>query len=219
MHSVSVTKTTPTLVDFHINCTFPVHFVSNHRKIAQFCDGSLEHNINSTIWIIDESKLLDPTQSPLEYSMELARSHHGVAVAVDDGHLLHSITPAERRAGGSNSLPDGFQVLNYDSGNVIHGINEAADPSRSCLGFHGDSHVGDSYAFACNQTHGGILLVNYGQTPLYTSRAVSYPDGFEAHRTGTLTSHHGNSHVVGNFLVPGTTTTLWHSIHSKRNQQ
>jgi hypothetical protein len=193
-------KEDPSLVDnFHINCTRPIHHVSHDQKIAMFCDGAFDDNINSTVWVVDERNFGEGKQ-PLVFTTELAGSHHGVVVPVDDNHVLVSVAVPERvaKAADSSALPDGFTVYDYDS-QVLHGLNEVEDPSRSCLGFHGSGVVSNSFVFACDEDHGGLLVVDYGEAAAYTSRALSYPDKFQAHRTGSLVSSPGSELVVGNF--------------------
>jgi hypothetical protein len=198
-------KEDPSLVDnFHINCTRPIHHVAHDQKIAIFCDGAFDDNINSTVWVVDERNFGEGEQ-PLVFTKELAGSHHGVVVPVDDNHVLVSVAVPERvaKAADSSALPDGFTVYDYDS-QVLHGLNEVEDPSRSCLGFHGSGVVSNSFVFACDEDHGGLLVVDYGETVAYTSRALSYPDNFQDHRTGSLESSLGSELVVGNFADRGT---------------
>jgi hypothetical protein len=139
------------------------------------------------------------------FTKELAGSHHGVVVPVNDNHVLVSVALPERvaKAEGSSALPDGFTVYDYDS-QVLHGLNEVEDPSRLCLGFHGSGVVSNSFVFACDQDHAGLLVVDYGETATYTSRALSYPDNFQAHRTGSLEYSHWSELAVGNFADRGT---------------
>jgi hypothetical protein len=202
-HEVSgfaVEKEDPSVVDdFNINCARPIHHVANDQKLAIFCDGSFDDNINSTVWVVDERALGKGDQA-LVFTSELAGSHHGVVVPVDDNHVLVSVPTPERvaKVAGASSLPNGFTVYDYDT-QVLHGLNEVEDPSRSCSGFHGSGVVGNSHVFACDQDHGGLLVVNYGEAVTYTSRALSYPDKFSGHRTGSLQSSHGSELVVGNF--------------------
>jgi hypothetical protein len=155
------------------------------------------------VWVVDERALGQGDQA-LVFTKELAGSHHGVVVPVDDNHVLVSVPTPERvtKAADSSALPDGFTVYDYDA-QVLHGLNEVEDPSRSCSGFHGSGVVGNSFVFACDQDHGGLLVVDYGEAVTYTSRALSYPDKFKAHRTGTLESSRGSELVVGNFADRG----------------
>jgi hypothetical protein len=200
----AVEQEDPSLVDdFHIKCTRPIHYVAHDQKIALFCDGAFDDNINSTVWVVDESAFGEGKQ-PLVFYKELAGSHHGVVVPVDDNHVLISVATPERvaKAADSSALPGGFTVYDHDS-QVLHGLNEIEDPSRSCLGFHGSGVVSNTFVFACDQDRGGLLVVDYGKTAAYTSRALSYPDNFEAHRTGTLESSLRSELVVGDLADRG----------------
>jgi hypothetical protein len=197
----SVEKEDPSLVDdFFVSCARPIHHVAHDQKIAIFCDGSFEDSVNSTVWVVDE-RFFGQGNKTLVFSKTLEGSHHGVAVPVDEDHILVSVPTPERVANDPNAsaLPNGFHVYDYDM-NLLHGLNEEEDPSRSCAGFHGSGVIDNTFVFACDQDHGGILVVDYGQAGVtYTSRALSYPDGFDAHRTGTLTEHRDSNAIVGNF--------------------
>eukprot|EP00977_Amphora_coffeiformis_P021814 scaffold9945_cov182-Amphora_coffeaeformis.AAC.6 len=198
-----VEKTSPTKAgDFFINCTRPIHYVNNDQKIGIFCDGYFDpagtDTIPSQVYVLDEYQI-GRDDNPVLYQDTLSQSHHGITVPVDDGHVLTSVATPERVAGISDSakLPDGFHVINYQ-GNEIHGLNQAADPTKSCIGFHGSAHVREDHFFACNQEHGGLLAVSYGTNPMYTSRSLTYPNGFETHRATFLKDHAKSAYVLGN---------------------
>jgi hypothetical protein len=216
-----VEKEDPSLVDdFHIKCVRPIHHVAHDEKIAVFCDGSYDDNVNSTVWVVDE-RLFGEGEQPLVFTQELAGSHHGVVVPVDDNHVLVSVALPERiaKVEGSGALPDGFTVYDYNS-QVLHGLNEVEDPGRSCLGFHGSGVVSNNFVFACDQDHGGLLVVNYEETgAAYTSRALSYPDNFQDHRTGSLEYSHWSELVVGNFADRVVTLDYKLVAFSPKNQQ
>jgi hypothetical protein len=68
------------------------------------------------------------------------------------------------------------------------------------LGFHGSGVTDGTFAFACDQNHGGLLILNYDSTTVtYVSKSLSYPEKFASHRTGSLQSHQGSNLIVGNF--------------------
>jgi hypothetical protein len=141
------------------------------------------------------------SDSAIVFAKTLQGSHHGVAIPVDDNHVLHSVATAERArrgpSGGDYALPETFQVVDYE-GNVMHSLEDTSDPSKSCAGFHGSSAIDNTFALACNDEHGGILVVDYDSTSAaYTSRALSYP--ISNHRTGSFADHHDSPYVVGNF--------------------
>lgn len=197
----------PTLVqNARIDCARPIHFVRHDDKIAIFCDGSYTFSpqINSTIWVVEEGKFGSTTESAIVYNETLQGSHHGVAIPVDDNHVLYSLASADRinrtTAGEDDALPDTFQVVDYQ-GTVLHSIADESDPNTHCSGFHGSSAVDDTFALACDIEHGGILIVDYeapGMT--YTSRSLSYPDSFPEHRSTTLEDHPMAKYIVGNFF-------------------
>jgi hypothetical protein len=161
----------------------------------------LASQINSSLWVIDESKFGLTTESAIIYNTTLIGSHHGVAIPVDDNHVLHSLATPERinRTSDSSSLPDTFQVVDYE-GNVLHSIADTTSGDTSCSGFHGEWAVNNTFVLACDAEHGGILVVDYEKTSSeYTSRALSYPESFTEHRTGSYAEHHDSPNVVGNF--------------------
>ena len=206
-HQVSVHKETPKLLDFHLDCIFPVHFFSNDLKIGQFCDGEISLGINSTVWLVDETKLLANSDSgedtgPLLYTNTLPGSHHGLIAPMGGDDVLVSVITPDRLAGNPDPLasqPDGFEVINYKTEEVVHGLNENGDPHRSCTAMHGDTHSGDTAAFACDQDHGGILIFQYGGIPRYQSRAINYPPGFDNARSSFVKSHLKNTYFVAPF--------------------
>lgn len=198
-----VEKQVPTLVDnFFIPCSRPDHFSTHDEKFAVFCDGMLQdpsNVINSTIWVVDERRLGTQGSSPMIMNATLEGSHHGLVVPVDEGHTLTSVPTPERLAGGTGSFPDGFHVYDNDL-NVVHSINEVQDPSKSCTGMHGEAILDNIFAFACDQDHGGILIVEYNDAETYTTRAIDYPAGYETHRTATLRGHVKSGAVVGTLV-------------------
>ncbi|KAL7573870.1 hypothetical protein ACA910_012438 [Epithemia clementina (nom. ined.)] len=203
VHSMGVVQGSPRLVNFNIECARPIHYTHNDDKIAIFCDGFAPAGINSTVWIVDETKLLndDASQSALLFNETLVASHHGVTVPIDDKRVLYSVPVPERVAGNVShqySLPAGFEVRDFD-GVLVHGINEANDNPPSCAGFHGSGHQDNTFAFACNQDHGGILILNYGTTGTYTTRAISYPSAYSTYRTGAFTDHKKSKFFIGSF--------------------
>jgi hypothetical protein len=205
-----LSKFNATLIkDFNItsDCSFPVHNVANDHKMAIFCDGSSTDSINSTIHIVDERNFR-PTigvadkESPLVFSMTLEGAHHGVAIPVDDDHVLTSLS------GEPGSLPDTFKVFDYDK-NVLKQLTDVANPASSCLGLHGEAITGGGRAttmmsFACNQDHGGILVVIYGNiwgaatTSTYAAVAISYPEKYANHRTYGFVHKPYSNILVGN---------------------
>lgn len=184
------------------DCARPIHFVNHDSKVAIFCDGSfdaLPAQINSTVWVVDETLIGTSAASAIVFTDTLQGTHHGVVIPVDDDHLLYSLALPGRinREEGVSSLPATFQVVDFD-GSIMHSISDTSDPDTHCTGFHGSSAIENTFALACDASHGGIVVVEYDDvTSTYASRALSYP--LEGHRTGTFAEHDKSAHVVGNF--------------------
>lgn len=166
-------------------CARAIHYVRHDNKIAIFCDGSYTHvpQVNSTVWVVDESKFgASNGESAVVFSEILQGSHHGVAVPVDDNHVLYSLATVDRinrtPQGVDYALPATFQVVDYE-GQVLHSIADESSPDMSCSGFHGSAASDNTISLACDADHGGILIVNYedqvAPSSAYTSRALSYP--------------------------------------------
>ena len=210
-----VSYTAPSIVEnANIDdCPFPVHQVRHDGKIAIFCDGSynntLNPQVNTTVHVIDETKLGSSTKSAIVHSIELQGAHHGVAIPVDDGHVLHSLALQDRidRVPGASALPATFQVVDYD-GNVLHELSDTTDPDTHCSGFHGSASFGNTFLLACDDVHGGVLRLEYdGASSGYTSRAITYPQDtkYDGFRIGSFAYHKNSDHVVGSFTLRGGT--------------
>ncbi|KAL3925117.1 MAG: hypothetical protein SGILL_000622 [Bacillariaceae sp.] len=199
---------TPIMIDnAAFDCARAIHFVPHDSKIAIFCDGAITEDalVNTTVWVVDES-LFGADESAVIFKTTLPSSHHGVAVPVDDDHVMYSLPSPERLAGNfsrSFSLPHTFEVVDYE-GNVLHSIDDTSDVDRSCSGFHGSWAKENTFALACDDQHGGILVVDYDEgTAVYESRALAYPENFPDHRTGGFAEHHMAPLAVGNFAATG----------------
>lgn len=205
---VDVQKNEPSeLQNAKINCARATHVVEHHDKIAIFCDGFFNPDpsgtqVNTTVYVVDKTRFAftaEPTA--ITHTAVLQGSHHGVAIPVDDDHLLVSVALPERvaRVENSSALPSGFVVQDYEGG-LLHDLNVADDKDRSCAGFHGSAAVGGKMALGCDATHGGILLVDYEPTTAaYTSRSLIYPEGFADHRVGSFLENPLARHMIGNF--------------------
>jgi hypothetical protein len=203
---VDIEYATPTMLESaSFECARAIHYVPHDSKIAIFCDGGINENgtlVNSTVWVIDETLLRSATESAIVYSDTLLSSHHGVAVPVDDNHILYSLPTEERLAGNSSrsySLPSTFEVSDF-AGAVVHSIDDTEDKDKSCSGFHGSWAKDNTFALACDDVHGGILVVDFDETTgTFASRALSYPSEFPDHRTGGFAEHPLAPVAVGNF--------------------
>ncbi|KAL3803368.1 hypothetical protein HJC23_009332 [Cyclotella cryptica] len=189
------------------DCHRPVHQVHHESRIAIFCDGAFdaEPQINTTIHVIDETKFGSGSESAVVQSVTLPGTHHGVAIPVDDGHLLHSIALDDRvnRVSEASSLPSTFQVIDLE-GNVLHELSNISNPDTHCAGFHGSAAMNNTFALACDDVHGGIVIVEFDPVAsAFTSRAVLYPDEtkFDGFRVGSLAYHEKNSHFVGSYAL------------------
>lgn len=212
-----VIKSNPsTISNARLSCSRPIHYVTHDDKIAIFCDGSFEEpQVNSSVWVVDETKF-GMSESAVVFNKTLEGSHHGVAVPVDDDHVMYSLASADRanRVPEASSLPATFRVVDY-SGNELHAIADESSPDTSCMGFHGSAATSNRFALACDENHGGILLVDYEEsTGSYASRALMYPDGFAEHRTGSFAKHPNAEYIIGNFDGPDDSFNLMAFKHS-----
>lgn len=195
-------KVQPTLITNSVmECARPTHFVYHDKKVAVFCDGNYDAvpaQLNSTVWVLDET-LMGSSSSAVVFSTTLQGSHHGIAIPVDDDHVLHSIPTSKRvdREANSASRPDTFQVIDYN-GKVLHSLNNTNDPNMSCTGFHGSSSIRNKFVLACDPDHGGLLSVNYN-TVSKTYKSLKLPYPLSGHRSGTLADHRLSPYIVGNF--------------------
>ncbi|CAB9518781.1 expressed unknown protein [Seminavis robusta] len=209
-----LTWETPSFIEnAGFECARVIHYTPHDDRIALFCDGTYGDEeagiepVNSTIWIVDETKFGSTTESAVIYTKTLQGSHHGAAAPVDDGHIMYSLATPDRinrtpGVGVTQALPDTFVVEDYE-GNLLHSIDDTSNPDTSCVGFHGEWAHDNQFALACNADHGGILRVDYDETAgTYTSRALSYPAAHNESRTGSFTGHDNAHHVVGNFAGP-----------------
>ena len=204
---VHIEYTQPTMIEnAAFECARAIHYVPHDSKIAIFCDGGMTEEgdlVNSTVWVIDETLIgSESAESAIIYSDTLLSSHHGVAIPVDDNHILYSLPSEERLAGNASrsySLPSTFEVSDF-SGAVAHSINDTEDASKSCSGFHGSWAKANTFALACDDLHGGVLVVDFDETTgTFESRALSYPSEFPDHRTGGFAEHLLAPVAVGNF--------------------
>lgn len=195
-----------------IQCGPMYHPHSDQGILAVKCDGFSSSNppINTTILVFDETLF---SASPNATSALVATyrengSHHGAALPVAPGVILHSVATPEQVLGlaDASSLPNTFQVRDY-TGDVLYTIANTSDDTQSCFSFHGSAHWEDSFYFACshNETeHGGILVVEYDASadPIaFTTRSIQYPahSDLPKHRAGGITSHSASPYIVTDF--------------------
>ena len=186
-----------------IECHRPIHQVRHDNKIAIFCDGAFDAvpPENTTVFVVD-TNLLGGTESAVVQQLTLEGSHHGVAIPVDDGHLLHSLPLTERvlRVEGASSLPSTFTIVDLQGNLLSEQLADTSSPDTHCSGFHGSAAQSNTFFLACDAAHGGVVIVEYNPTTeSYTSRAVLYPTEFEDMRVGSFAYQKKNPDVVGSF--------------------
>jgi hypothetical protein len=211
------------IVNAEIGCGPAYHPHSGNGLLVVQCDGSnaAQPSVNTTVLVFDESKLSSSANdsSAILAEYKLAGSHHGAALPVDDGVILHSLATADIINGVANasSLPEGFQVVDYQ-GTVMKQIADPTDPNMSCFDFHGSAHLDDTYYFACSrdlEEHGGVLIVEYNDDSQdFTTRHVKYPNDPDLpnHRAGGIAAHHDNPYIVTDFAdwdAEGSASHLW----------
>ena len=217
----TVAYTSPTaLPNAAFDCVLPLHFTSNVGMIAIFCDGNYDVFSNSTIWVIDESKLSDTSASSVDenviiYNTTILSSHHGNSLIIDDDHLLYSLASPDRIIRNVNGTDDvlasTFAVADL-SGNVVYAIDDTSNVNTSCSGHHGITNTHHTAVLACDEIHGGVLMVSYDDTSkAYSSRALAYP--VEGYRSFHFEQHNNASHIVGDLLLYDGATEELSSFH------
>ena len=204
----TVTYDTPTVLpNAAFECILPLHFSANGDMISIFCDGSYDPLSNSTIWVIDESKLTAETidENAILYNTSISSSHHGNSVPFDNGNnLFYSLPTPDRISRNSNGtadeLADTFQVADME-GNEIYTIADTSNADTSCGEHHGIANTHDTVMLACGEVHGGVLMVSYDESSkTYSSRSLAYP--VEGYRSFHFEQHPTNpSRIVGDLLL------------------
>jgi hypothetical protein len=186
-------------------CEQPTHVTYGGEMVAFFCDGNYPLNRNSTIWILDESKLnaASMNENAIMYNTTVQSSHHGYAVVFADNRLLYSVPTPDRISrnvnGSDDELATTFVVTDL-TGNVVHTIDNTGDVNTHCSGLHGNTNLHHTSIFACDEVHGGVLIISYDEgSDTFSSRALAYP--VEGHRSFSLEQHSNASHIVGDLLV------------------
>lgn len=184
-----------------IECTLPTHLIRHKNRIGVFCDGSYDatpQQINSTIWLIDESKFSSSSESAIIFNMTVQGSHHGWVLPVDDGHILHTAAAPERISRndteGAFELSTTFHVLNYN-GDFIAAIDTTNSSNTSCSNFHGSWNYDNVIIFPGDS---GLLKLDYDTTTsTFSSRLLAYPESFTSNRTYGLLGHPKSQYIVG----------------------
>lgn len=194
------------------NCG-PVYHASSHAGLTvMFCDGSFTATPqrNTTVTVFDESLLGTAADAKVAH-YTLPGAHHGMAVAVESGHILHSLATQERidRVPGASSLPNTFQVVDYQ-GKVLHSFNDVTDTHKHCKLMHGSSATSGVFVLGCG-IH-GLLAIKFNEiTKTYSSNAIRYPTlhAMAGYRTGTLHYNEKSDILVGNFNTNNVTLDVY----------
>lgn len=205
-----VTKSDPVALPFRFKCTNPVHVKSNFQKTTLMCDGSYSSKVNSTLLVVDEKRVPNfangDSQSPILLERRLAGAHHGVAYPMENDAVLVTVPTPERVQWGNtgtSSLPDGFEIINEKTGDLLHNLNTGSQVTRSCSGYHGSAYSGKGvYSFACDADHGGLLVVQEQNDKEYSTWLLSYPDEYAGYRTASVQG--SKSGVVVGAFTQGT---------------
>ena len=201
------------------DCILPLHFSANGDMIAIFCDGSYDIQDNSTIWIVDEAKLSATSTdgNAIMYNTTILSSHHGNAVLIGDDHLLYSLPTADRISrnvnGTDDELGNAFAVTDM-TGTVVFTADDPSSSDTHCSGHHGIANTHHTAILACDEVHGGVLLISYDESSsAFSSRALAYP--VEGHRSFHFEQYNKGPNIVGDLLVydPSSNTSALSSFH------
>ncbi|RNE49308.1 zinc metallochaperone AztD [Corynebacterium alimapuense] len=160
---------TPELTDTVFEGDTPGHVVNHAGKTLLYSDG------DGKIQILDTSSTLteDTLEPEIHYTLE---PHHGIAVELSNGELVHTLGNSEERVG----------VIAFDS------EGEEIARSEQCPGVHGESAIeGEVLSFGCED---GMLTYEDGQF-----EKIDSPD--EYGRIGSQAGSEVSSVVLGDYKV------------------
>jgi hypothetical protein len=207
------------LTSVAFDCVAPTHFVTQNNKIGISCDGNFDKMINTTIWLIDELKLIPKTfgGNALYFNGTLPGSHHGYVVPMEDEEFVHSQATTARilrtEEGAMDELGDTVIVADPD-GKVILSLNDTSSMSTHCSGHHGLATKHDTAIFACDVNHGGLLVVIYDDDKAgYVSSAVAYPSSHPGHRSFAIEEHSKSPFLIADLVVFNATTNMLSSFN------
>lgn len=161
--------TTPRFTEQTFAGTKPGHVVHHVDKTVLFSDGTGE------IQIFDPSRLGGAVQ-PETVVRKTPTAHHGVAIQLADGTLLHTLGTAEERNG----------VVAIDA------TGKELTRNEQCEGVHGEAASADHVvSFGC---HDGALVYRDGQ---FTKVSSGEPHG----SLGTLVGSENSPVVLADFEV------------------
>jgi len=155
----------PHLTEITFAAQTPGHVVVHADRTVLFDDGT------GTITSFDPHHLGE--EEVRTATMAVDQAHHGVAVALEDGSMLHTLGNEESRSG----------VVLLDHRGKEAGRNE------QCPGVHGEAFAGDVAVFGCED---GMLLVDDGK---FTK--VDSPDDYG--RIGNLAGSPESPVMLGDY--------------------
>lgn len=145
----------------------PGHVVTHHDRTVLFDDGT------GTITSFDPSALEDG--DPVTRTMRTPMPHHGVAIELEDGRVVHTLGTEEARTGAAVVDPRGRRVA----------------ASRACPGVHGEAYAAGWVLLGCED---GVLLTDGD-----TFRKVAAPDPYA--RIGNVSATEDSPIVLGDYKV------------------
>ena len=167
-HTHSYT-TTPKLTDTTFDAPLPGHVVQHAGQTIAFSDG------DGKIQIFDDADLRNG-QSPSPDIKEALEPHHGVAVALEDGTLVHTLGTEDARTGAVAFDSEGNEIVR----------------SEECPSIHGEAVAsGETVGFGCED---GVLLFKDGEFS-----KVDAPDPYG--RAGTLKGSEESPVLLGDYKV------------------
>jgi len=190
------------LLDIVLTGDRPSHVVSDHGWLTVFYDGQRpwlgESDPKAVMIRLDD--LDDGTAEPAVWPAPAPQ--HGIAVPLGGDQFLISVANEAYARGddkAASSLPNGFQILDKADGwKVFASFNDAADPDRSCKGYHGHAALQDVHVFGCDAKagDGGVLIVAKGDKGAWDARKLAYPDG---RRATTIKAGPSGRYLVANY--------------------
>ncbi|ALC04513.1 hypothetical protein CDES_00125 [Corynebacterium deserti GIMN1.010] len=159
----------PQLTDTVYNTEKPGHVVNHAGKAVLFGDGDGKIQILETTSLLTGQDVKPDLKSTLE-------AHHGVAVVLENGELLHTLGTSESRNGAI----------------VFNSAGEEVARNEECPGVHGESAAaGEAIAVGCED---GVLIYKNGE---FTK--VQAPDSYG--RIGNQAGSDASPIVLGDYKV------------------
>ncbi|QFG67894.1 zinc metallochaperone AztD [Ornithinimicrobium pratense] len=159
--------TEPLLTDLAFQAERPGHVVTHADQTVLFDDGT------GQITVLDPDELtIDALPATVEHSTP--EPHHGVALILEDGSLLHTLGDEDARVGAAIVDADGQELAR----------------SEQCPGVHGEAVAGgDAVVLGCED---GVLV-------LHGDHFHKVSTGQEYSRIGNLAGHQDFPVVLGDY--------------------